>query len=342
MTRFFLCAIAVSFLVAGPVVLRGQDAAPAAPPPVVDEAKTPWLKGVDIPPAPPSPSPVVPAEIALPDGGALPATLTEDVAVLLSVNSPIFDEKPPASWKGAELQNPEWTGQPSVRWFFEDVQKNKSTLASCGEILPANQMKVTPLDPTESGAVTVTIARPMKYMVGPDKFKGCFVNGSRSFTMAVTDTTPPTCGLKISTDEKSATFWTVENPAHKSPPPRTADVICKGDLFTFSEKAETVTIANMELGSRMVVPAPQAKLTLPRKGKIKLEVILQDNFRVDEKTLRFGISNGAEESPVPVGPANAPEFDLEGVAIPEKPFLFIEAADPSGNKQVLFVPVEFK
>jgi len=194
------------------------------PPPKIDEQKTPWLKGVTIPTTPAHPSPLLKAEILMGDGSPIPASLTEDVAVLMMVSSDIFAEKPPESWQGKALPNAVWTGQASVRWFFDDSAKNESTMASCSEQLPGNQMKVTPLNPSRSGGVTVTLARPMKYEETPGRFRTVFANSSQGLNVRILDITPPTCGLEITCGTSQGTFWTVENPPHKFPLPKAADV----------------------------------------------------------------------------------------------------------------------
>jgi len=322
--------------------LSAQESDLVSPAPTIDTGKTPWLEGVTIPNKPLDISPVVSADIAGENGNPFPATLTEDLPVLLTAISDIFAEKPPSSWKGTELQDAEWTGMPSVRWFFEDVRKNQSTLASVAEELPETQMKVTPLDPTLSGAVTITIARPMKYRTGPDSFKRTFVNASRSLCTVVSDITPPVCGLEIVAGGDSGMVYPVESPLHKHPLPKLANLICRGTLFGITGSDEHVTIEGIELGKRMIVPAERAALLLDKNAVITLKPLLQDNQQVDEKSVKFGISNGAGGAPALVGPANPAELNLAEIKLPERPYLFIEAADIAGNIQILYIPLKIK
>ncbi|HNW36772.1 MAG TPA: hypothetical protein PKM25_17670, partial [Candidatus Ozemobacteraceae bacterium] len=236
----------------------------------------------------------------------------------------------------------EWTGQASVRWFFEDVGKNQSTLASATGQLPANQMAVTPLDPTGFGAVTVTVARPMKYRTGPDSFKGAFVNSSHSLNVAVTDLTPPTCGLEVTADGNAAVVYPLENPPHKYPLPKIADVVCQGKLFGTGGNEENLLVEGLELGGLMIIPADRAALHVAKNAVLGMKPLLRDNQQVNEKSVRFGLCEGAVIPPTLVGSANPTELKLAEFKLPEKPYLFIEADDISGNTQVLFIPLMIK
>ncbi|HOY65757.1 MAG TPA: hypothetical protein PLP29_02650 [Candidatus Ozemobacteraceae bacterium] len=336
-----VCAF-VALLWGMPSGAAAQEPTPEAAAPVIDTSKTPWLEGVSIPNKPLVPSPVVAADIMGPDGNPFPATLTEDLPVLLSATSEIFADKPPAAWNGTDLKDAEWTGKPSVRWFFEDIRKNRSTLASASEELLENQMKVTPLDPTRAGAVTITIARPMKYRTGPDSFRGTFVNASKSLKTVVTDATPPVCGLEIAVGADSGTVYPVENPPHKPTLPKLADLICRGALFGAGGAEESITVGGVELGKRMILPAERAALHLAKNAILTLKPLLGDNQQVDETSVKFGISNGAGDAPAAIGLVNPGEIRLGEIALPEQPFLFIEAADISGNVQILYIPIKIK
>ncbi len=334
--------LAVGFLFSIAAAAPAEEPAAGAQPPVIDTSKTPWLEGVSIPTQPPHVSPLVAADIVGEGGNSVPATISEDIPILLTANSEIFGEKPPASWNGTDLPDAEWTGRASVRWFFDDVAKNRSTLASVSDDLPANQVKVIPLDPTTAGAVTITIARPMKYRIAPDRFRTTFVNASRSLSTIVTDITPPVCGLEITADGEMGTVYPVENPAHKYPLPKLADVICRGKLFGTAGDDESVTVEGIELGAQMVVPAERAALHLAKDAVITIKTLLQDNLQVDEKTVRFGLCEGTGEKPALVGQENPGELKLAEVKLPEKPFLFIEASDLAGNRQVLYISIQIK
>lgn len=326
----------------GLISAEEQDETEKTKAPVINEEKTPWLKGVTLPPVSNRPAPILPAKIFGGDGGPVPSTFTEDVPVLLSVDSAIFAESPPTEFKGNSFPKSEWTLLPSVRWFFDDVKKNKSTLASVSELLPMNQIYVTPLDPTSLGGVSAMISRQMKYEIAPGRFRKTFVNSSTALNVKVTDITPPTCGMEISVDGKTAAFWPIENPINKYPPPKLADVICKGALFTKDGKSTETVIPGLEMGSNMVVPADQAAIYLNKDDEIAFKVILQDNFKVNEPTVRFGICGIPVAEPVFIGPQNPEKLKLDSVKLPDDPHLFIEASDTSGNRQILFVPIKFK
>jgi len=334
--------LVVGFMLSIVAAAPAQELAAGAQPPVIDTSKTPWLEGVNIPTKPPHVSPLVPVDIAGEGGNPVPATISEDIPILLTANSEIFGEKPPASWNGTDLPDAEWTGRASVRWFFDDVTKNRSTLASVSDELPENQVKVIPLDPTTSGAVTITIARPMKYRIAADRFTTTFVNASRSLSTIVTDITPPVCGLEISAGGESGTVYPVENPSHQYPLPKHADVICRGKLFGVAGDDESVTVEGIELGARMVVPPERAAVHLAKDAVVTFKPLLHDNLQVDEKTVRFGLCAGTGEKPALVGQENPTELKLAEVKLPEKPFLFIEAADLAGNRQVLYIPMQIK
>ncbi|HOT27021.1 MAG TPA: hypothetical protein PLU72_02455 [Candidatus Ozemobacteraceae bacterium] len=335
-----ILAVGVVFSIAA--AAPAQEPAAGTQPPIIDTSKTPWLEGVTIPTKPPHVSPLVPVDIAGEGGNPVPATISEDIPILLMANSEIFGEKPPATWNGTDLPDAEWTGRASVRWFFEDVAKNRSMLASLTDELPENQVKVIPLDPTKSGAVTITIARPMKYRIAADRFRTTFVNASRSLSTIVTDITPPVCGLEITAGGESGTVYPVENPVHAYPLPKHADVICRGKLFGTAGDDESVTVEGLELGARMIVPAERATLRLAKEAVVTLKPLLQDNQQVDEKTVRFGLCEGTGEKPALVGQENPAELKLAEVKLPEKPFLFIEAADLAGNRQVLYIPIQIQ
>ncbi len=168
-----------------------EAAAPAGETgPGIDVEKTPWLKGVNIPTKPSFPAPVLPAEITMADGTPVPTTLTEDVTVLMAVDSEIFGEKAPQEWNGQTLAKAAWAGPAAVTWFFDDIGRNQSTLASCSDPLPANQMKVTPLNPARLGGVTVSIARPMTFEETPGKTRKVFANASRGLNQTARQALP--------------------------------------------------------------------------------------------------------------------------------------------------------
>lgn len=310
--------------------------------PAIDEAKTPWLKGVSISPTPAFPAPVVQVELLTGDGGALPATMSEDVPVLLTVQSPVFDANPPAEWEGQPLANAQWAGQCSVNWFFEDLGKNKSTQASCSEPLPLNQMRVTPLDPTNQGAVTVYVSRPMRYETEPGRFRQIYVTGGRGVQSRVTDVTPPLCGLEITAGKGKATVFAVEAPAHAAPGQKTVEVVGKGTLLDQRNAERDLSLAGIELGPNGLVPGSNLTVYLPLTGKIKLQPIATDNDKIEDGSIRFGLCSYANGNVEPVGEPGVEEIDPAKLKIPSPAWLFIEAKDPSNNLGRLILPVQFR
>jgi|GEM_PF-641037 len=308
----------------------------------IDPEKTPWLQGVTLPPVPVGPAPIYTVDISGVNGSPLPATLSEDIPIYLSAQSEIFGNTPPGSWKDQHLTNVEWSGATSIHWFFDDVRQNKSMLASCEENLPMNQMKVTPLDPCSKGAVSVFLSRPFKYEEKPGQLKTIFANGSKALHVKVTDITPPTCGLEVTSDGGKGIVWAVETPANKYPLPKTADVHFKGTVFSQAGTEVDSRVAGIELGTKMVLAADQCNLFLSKDKEINLKVVLQDNDRVDENSVKYGICEVVNNQPVLVGEANPTTIKPKSLKLPEKPYFFIEAMDPSGNHQVMCVPVTFK
>jgi hypothetical protein len=340
------CLGVALLLSAGASPAGAADPVAAADAPVAqegqpDRSKTPWLEGVSIPPHPPLPSPTFPAEIMMPDGSGLPASLSEDVPFVVSVQSDIFGAAPPTEWAGKSYPKAAWAGNPSVRWFLDDVSKNSSTLASAEEVLPMNQMKITPLQPMETGGVTVTIGRPLSFEIAPGRVIKVFANASRSLTTKIGDITPPTCGLEISVGGKTASIWTIETPPHQYPPPKTAAVYLKGSLWQGVQEGEEKAVATIELGKQMRLTKEQAQLVLPKTGDIKIQALVQDNFQLDEDSVKFGLGEWSGDAPVLTGEPNPATLNPDAVKIPAEPVLFVEARDKAGNLSILAVPVVF-
>ncbi|MDD3147321.1 MAG: hypothetical protein PHD82_08470 [Candidatus Riflebacteria bacterium] len=323
-------------------VLSGSTAVSAQE--TTASTETPWLEGVTIGPKPTELSPVVPMKIYLENGEAIPATLTEDIPITLIADTVLFDENPPTHANGVEIPNPQWSRKPAISWFFIDWEKNKNTAASTTVDLAVNQMIVTPLNPTGKGAISCHAGRKMRYdSTEPGKTRGTFVNSSVARDVQVLDITPPLCGLEISVqDGKSGIFWVKENPPDKYPLPKLADVHLSGALVVESEPDKVITVSALELGQSMVVPAEQAAITVAADAILSIKVNGEDNYKLDNGKLKYGICNGAGGEPVPVSEVNMPEIKLADLKIPESPYLYIDASDVSGNRQVLYVPLKIK
>ncbi len=308
----------------------------------IDEEKTPWLKGVDISPYPVDISPVIPLKIYAENGGAIPATLTEDVPLVVVADSTIFEAEPPAEYKGQPIPNPRWERNPSVSWYFVDWEKNKNFMASTSEPLALNQMVIIPTTPTGRGAITCHIGRKMRYDLDePGRTKGTFANSSGAKDVKVLDITPPLCGLEISVENgPSGACWPVENPPDKYPLPKQADVYLSGALFNAVD--QEILVQGLELGSNMIVPVEQAALSVSATDKLHIKVIGGDNYKLDNSKLKYGLCNGAGGEPAPIGEENAEVLDLSRLKLPKTPFLYLDATDVSGNRQLMFVPVKVK
>lgn len=327
----------VTIIVALSVSLFAQDGAGAS-------KETPWLEGVTIGPHPEELSPVLPLKIYLENGEAIPATLTEDVSITLVADTAIFDPEPPSEYNGIEIPSPKWTRNAAVSWFFIDWEKNKNVAASSAQQLAVNQMVVTPLNPTGKGAITCHIGRKMRY-TSPEtgKNKGTFANSSVAQDVRVLDITPPTCGLEVSVQGgRSGTFWVAENPPHKYPLPKLADVYFSGALVKEADPAEIITVQGLELGANMVVAPEKAAVYVPADAVLNIKVNGEDNYKLDTAKLKYGICKIASGEPVPISPLNASEVALAELTLPENPYLYVDATDVAGNRQVLFVPLIVK
>jgi hypothetical protein len=204
-------------------------------------------------------------------------------------------------------------------------------------------MMVTPLNPTGKGAITCYIGRKMRYDLSePGKTKVTFANSSGAKDVRVLDITPPTCGLEITVKNgKSGSFWSVENPPNKYPLPKMADIYMSGGLIN-ADPEEVSVVQGLELGANMIVDAQHGGITLPADAEITIKMLGDDNYKLNNAKLKFGISNGAGGEPAPVGPVNQSEIKLSDIKLPESPYFFVDASDEAGNRQVLFVPIKIK
>lgn len=331
-TRSLLLVIALALVT---VVLPAQDKA--------SSEEAPWLKGVEISPIPKDLSPVIPLKIYGEGGAAIPATMTEDMPYTVMCESTIFDEAPPAEYKGQEIPNPSWVANPTPSWYFIDWEKNKNTMASTTHEVALNQMVIVPLNPTGKGAITCYIGRKMRYdLPEPGKTKVVYANSSGAKDVRVLDITAPTCGLEITVKNgKSATFWAIENPPNKFPLPKMADVCFSGGLIN-EDPQEISVVQGLELGNNMIISEDQKAITLSADAELTIRVIGGDNYKLDNAKLKYGICNGAGGEPAPVGPVNAPELKLADLKLPENAHFYVDASDVAGNRQILFVPIKIK
>ncbi|EKD81373.1 MAG: hypothetical protein ACD_39C01839G0004 [uncultured bacterium] len=308
----------------------------------VNLEKTPWLKGVELSPYPTDLTPTLPLAIYLENGEAIPATVTEDIPIVLVADTAIFDNDPPTHANDQEIPNPRWDASTAVSWYFVDWEKNKNFNASTTQGLAANQMVVIPTTPTGKGSVTCHMARRLRYDAPePGRSKVSYANSSGARDVRVIDITPPLCGLEINVENgKSGSFWPVEFPADKYPLPKTANVYFGGNLFDAVDKE--IVVEGLELGANMVVNAEQVAVNVAADAKLTIKVIGGDNYKLDNAKVKFGICTAAGGEPIPVGPINEETIDLASLEIPENPYVYIDATDTTGNRQVMFVPLKVK
>ncbi len=332
-------SLALLLLLAGAGAAVAEDAAATKP-----STEAPWLEGVTIGEHPEDLSPVLPMKISLDSGEPIPATLTEDIPLNVVAVSAIFDPEPPSTYNGVQIPNPSWRRNPAISWFFIDWEKNRNTPASTTHELAVNQMVITPLNPTGRGAITCNAGRKMRYDSNePGRTRGTFANSSIAADVRVLDITPPVCGLEITIEDgRAGTFWVAENPPNKYPLPKLADVYFSGALVNEADPTETITVSGLELGPNMVVAPEQAVVSLPADAVLKIKLNGEDNYKLDNAKLKYGICAGAGGEPTPISEVNAGEIKLAGLKLPENPYLYVDAVDVAGNRQVLFVPIRIK
>ncbi|MBF0405859.1 MAG: hypothetical protein HQM10_00780 [Candidatus Riflebacteria bacterium] len=299
-----------------------------------------WLDGVTIPPKPSFPTPQYDLQVSLSDGNPVPATLSEDVGIVFTVNSEIFGENPPSTFDGSPLPSAEWAGKTSVKWYFEDITKNKSTPASSEYALQPNQMLIKPKDPTFQGAVSVFLSRPLRYEEYPGKFRRIFATAAKSSLTKITDITPPCPGMEITLEgAKEGRLWSAEEPPDKFPLPKTVDMFFSGSIFSEKEPETVKTISGLQLGEKMIIPEAEIVVNIKMENLITLKPVVSDNQQINEKTLKCGLCSLDSGEPSIVL-ENLPEkFPAEKVLAIKKPAFFVEVADVSGNKSSLYVAI---
>jgi len=77
-----------------------------------NDKDAPWLDGVTTKKHHDRLSPVVPLNIYLSNGDAVPATLTEDIPVSLIAETKLFNPSPPVKANGVEIPTPIWIKPP--------------------------------------------------------------------------------------------------------------------------------------------------------------------------------------------------------------------------------------
>ena len=290
-----------------------------------DLSKTPWLKGVTISPYLSEPSPTLKMNIYGDNGESIPATLTEDIPVLVTSESSIFDDEAPQS---AETPNAYWVSPPIVSWFFVDWETNKNTPASVTAGVAPNQRYILPRNPTGRGAVTCNVGRRMKYDTQDGKSKTTYANSSKGSTCRV---------FEISASSgRSGTCWPVENPPDEYPLPKHADVYFSGSIFG----SDDITAEGLELGDNMMIDSSTVALNITKRDILTVKIIGSDNYKLDTTKLKFGISEGPNTPSI--CHENAEKIEISKLRLPEKAFLFLEAVDMAGNKQAMYIPIKVR
>lgn len=328
------------FLVAMLVTL-GFSANAEETAPNVNLEKTPWLKDVTLPMRPIKFSPVIPMKLYSEDGKPVPKELTEDEPIVLQADSGIFYD-PPVHYDGVDIMNPSWEANPSINWQVIDWEKNRNTTCAVSAEQPQNCMVVIPTSPTKRGAITCNVGRRMSYS-DPEtgKTKCTFANSSMAADVKIKDITPPTCGLQITVkDGATGQIFPVENPPDHYPLPKPADIITRGALFNADPDEDTV-IPGLILGKDMILSEDTA-LKVSKQDTISISVIGDDNYKLNQDKLRYGICNGAGGEPTPICEENQPEYDLSTINLQENPHIFLDATDMAGNREVLFIPISLR
>ena len=199
-------------------------------------------------------------------------------------------------------------------------------------------MVIIPTTPTDNGSVTCHSSRKMQYISEEGNTITCFATSSAASMFKVKDITPPTCGLEISVvDGETGKCWPIENPPNHYPLPKTADMCFSGELF--NSPSEIRVIEGFELGPNMIVKADDGGINLKKTDVIKVKVIGDDNYKINPDKLKYGVCNGAGGEPAPASAENADEIDFTKFLIPENPYLYLDASDMAGNRQILFIPI---
>lgn len=311
----------------------------------VADSETPWLTGDSgkLPIKPAISAPLLDMTIGDENGGKLPEEVTEDEPLTVSAISNIFFDDPPVkSITGEEYYQAKWIDdEPVALWHVNDWSRKKSFLAPIVENLPSNQMVIIPTTPTDNGSVTCHSSRKMQYIREEGNTITCFANSSSASMFKVKDITPPLCGLEISiVNGQSGSLWPVENPPNHFPLPKTADMCFSGELFNASE--EDKIVQGYELGNSMIIANEDGGIRLSKDSVIKVKVIGEDNYKLDTDKIKYGVCAGAGGEPTPVSPVNESEIDFSKFLIPENPYLYLDASDVAGNREIIFIPLDIQ
>ena len=337
MKRFLLINLLVASAIYATPLLAEETTSP-------NLEKTPWLKGVELDPVPKRITPVIPMRLYLGNGGRIPKVITEDQPIDIQADSSIFFDNPPTKDRNMDVPNPAWEENPVVLWRIINWETNKSTLCKKIAGQAPNYSTIIPLNPTSHGALCCGVGRKMSFETESGERRKTYANSSGAADVKILDITPPTCGLEISlANGTSGTVYPVENPPNHYPLPKTADIVIKGALFSPNNDPDyEELVSGVTLGLDMQAPEEQGAINVERGDVLKLTVIGGDNYKLNTEKVRYGICTGAGGEPAPVCQENQPEYDLAGIKLPKNPYIFLDASDMDGNREVLYIPIKVK
>jgi hypothetical protein len=336
MNKKLLFALAISLL--GNNLVFAQDEGDKK-----TTSKQPWMVGAEHrPPKPAIPNPVIKMLITDENGHPVPREIVEDQPLTFTAISDIFFDTPPAIsvTSDAVFENSQWLmPKPQVMWYLKDWGSSNRTSKriKSQENLAPNVMVVIPENPCDDGSISCYAARKVSYYREDGVKVTCFANSCDMKLFKIKDITPPTCGLEIRIEDGiSGSCWPVENPPNQFPLPKKADICFDGQLFGVTE--EPLIINGYELGLEMIVSKEHA-IKLKKTDIIHVKVTGDDNYRLNRDKLKFGVCAGGGGEPTPVSPVNAEQIDFTKFVIPQDPYLYLDASDMAGNRELLFIPI---
>jgi hypothetical protein len=309
---------------------------------LAEDPDRPWMTNgsENVPEKPAIAAPIAKMVISSADGNPLPKVINEDEPLVVMANSDIFFDDPITKSidSNYEFSQAQWlSNKAEALWFINDWANNKSYRAKTKKVISPNQMEIIPVNPTDKGAISCFASRKMVYYREDGRKVYCYAQSSDMRGFKVKDITPPTCGLEISVDGgQSGTCWPIEYPANQFPLPKTAKVCFEGQLFNTPDEQKVVE--GFELGENMII-AKEDGISLKKTDVIKVKIIGDDNYKLDREKIKYGVCGGAGGNPTSVSPVNEGEIDFNKFLVPENPYLFLEASDTTGNKEILFIPI---
>ncbi len=271
----------------------------------------------------------------------IPEEILEDFPLSIKAESDIFSEEAPIGMGNSfeYFDQPQWL-EPNAKalWFINDIDNDKSYMATYSPDLAVNQIIINPTNPAENCSITCYGSRKMKYVKSDGRMGISNAKANAIAKFRVKDITPPTCGFSISVvNGENGSCWPTEEPLDKPDYTKTAQLHFSGYLFTNSDSERTGNIYN--LGEEMIISNEDGVLNIHKDNIIKVKIIQNDNYKLDPESIVFGICGGAGGVSSAISQLNTEEIDLSEIEFPENPYLFLEAKDNEGNLQKLFLPI---